>query len=98
MRKSVTNIYHIDDMRGLIRDVLKKEKVVTQDDLNQALSKYATKDDLISFKDAILHELQGIWDNQELITGYKDQIENHDIRKEHIEKTPSFRSSNLKIC
>lgn len=73
-------------MRALIKDVLKKEKVVTKDDLDQALSKYATKDDLVSFKDTILHELQAIRENQELLTNYKDQIENHDVRIEHIEK------------
>lgn len=82
----MTNLYHIDDMRGLIKDVLKKEKVITQDDLDRSLSKYATKDDIIGFKDTILHELQAIRDNQELITGYKDQIEDHDLRIEHIEK------------
>lgn len=73
MRKSVTNLYHIDDMRALIKNVLKEEKV-------------ATTDNLVTFKDEILHELQAIRDNQELITGYKDQIENHDLRIEHIEK------------
>ena len=104
MRKSVTNFYHIDDMKGLIKTVLKEERVatkddlvnfatkddlkdfVTKDDLKQEFSKYATKNDLIGFKDTILHELQAIRDNQELITNYKDQIEDHDFRIEHIEK------------
>lgn len=93
MRKSVTNFYNVDDMKGLVKDVLKKEKVATKDDLVN----FATKDELksvkdelkelvISFKDAILHELQGIREGMELLTNYKDQIENHDVRIEHIEK------------
>jgi len=86
MRKTVTNFYDVDDVKKMMKDVLRDEKVVTKDDLQQELSKYATKDDLVSFKDTILHELQAIRDNQELITGYKDQIENHDVRIEHIEK------------
>lgn len=95
MRKSVTNFYNVDDMKKLVKNVLKEEKVATKDDLKnfatkddlkQEFSKYATKDDLIGFKDTILHELQAIRDNQELITDYKDQIENHDVRIEHIEK------------
>ena len=95
MRKSVTNFYDVDDVKKMMKDVLRDENVATKedlkgfatkDDLQQELSKYATKDDLIGFKDTILHELQAIRDNQELITGYKDQIENHDLRIEHIEK------------
>ena len=80
----MTNIYHIDDMKGLIKTVLKEERVATKDELKSV--KDELKELIISFKDNILHELQAIRDNQELITGYKDQIENHDLRIEHIEK------------
>ena len=73
MRKSVTNIYQIDDVKKMVKEVLREEKVTTTDDL-------------VSLKNAILHELQGIRENQELITGYKDQIEDHDLRIGHIEK------------
>jgi hypothetical protein len=56
MKKSVTNFYNVDDMKTLVKDVLKKEKV-------------ATKDDLVSFKDEILHELQGIRTDMDILTG-----------------------------
>lgn len=73
MRKSVTNLYHIDDMRALIKNVLREEKV-------------ATTDNLVTFKDEILTEIKAMRDENTLLTGYKDQIEDHDLRIEHIEK------------
>ncbi|MFH0749772.1 MAG: hypothetical protein V1917_02535 [Candidatus Gottesmanbacteria bacterium] len=89
----MTNLYHIDDMKKLIKNVLKEERVATKDDLKgfatkDDLKNYANKDDLISFKDEILHELQGIRVDMDILTEYKDQIEDHDVRIERLEKHP----------
>lgn len=82
MRKSVTNFYDVDDVKKMMKDVLRDENVATKDDLKG----FATKDELVSFKDEILHEIKAMRDENTLLTGYKDQIENHDVRIEHIEK------------
>jgi len=67
------------------------KKCATKDDLKKFatkddLKKYATRDDLIDFKDEILHELQGIRTDMDILTGYKDEIEDHDVRIERLEK------------
>lgn len=58
------------------------EKFSTKDDLNN----FALKEDLITFKDEILHEIQGMRQELIIIIGYKDQIEDHEVRLEKLEK------------
>jgi len=71
--------------------------MLTKKDIAQLEEKFATKEDakdlrrelmdaLISFKDAILHEIKALREDVTIVTGYKDEIEDHDIRIERIEK------------
>lgn len=64
-------------------DITKLKAVfATKDDLKE----FAKKDDLVNFKDEILKEIRDMRADNILLTGYKDQIEDHDLRIEHIEK------------
>lgn len=131
MRKSVYTTYEIDDVKKLVKDVLKEQKVVTKDDLKdfvkkddlkKALAPYATKEDIekfvtteelekileqyptkedlkqalekteksltntvTEFKDAILHEIKGMREESTVVTGYKDQLEDHEERIDKLE-------------
>jgi predicted CopG family antitoxin len=60
--------------------------MITDADIKNLKKEFATKDDLVSFKDVILHELQGIRTDMDILTGYKDEIEDHDVRITHLEK------------
>lgn len=71
--------------------------MLTKTDLSKLEEKFATKNDLesgvkslkdiiVEFKDAILHEIQGLRQDVAIVTGYKDQIEDHETRIEAIEK------------
>ena len=55
-------------------------------DISKLEEKFATKNDIVSFKDAILSEIQKMRDELVLIIGYKDQIEDHDTRIEKLER------------
>jgi hypothetical protein len=44
------------------------------------------RDDLITFKDSILSEIKKLREDVAVITGYKDQIENHETRIEKLEE------------
>jgi len=41
---------------------------------------FATKEDLIDFKDAILHEIRDLRDDITVTTGYRDMLEDHENR------------------
>ncbi|OGG23720.1 hypothetical protein A3A79_00745 [Candidatus Gottesmanbacteria bacterium RIFCSPLOWO2_01_FULL_43_11b] len=60
-------------MKKMVRDVLREEKV-------------PSKDDIVTFKDAILKELKDMREEITLIVGYKDQIEDHEDRIDRLEK------------
>jgi hypothetical protein len=65
------------------KDVSKLEKkFATKDDLK----KYASKEDMVNFKDEILHEIKGLREEISIVIGYKDEIEDHDYRIERLEK------------
>ncbi len=67
-----------------------KQTFATKEDLKG----FATKDDLIDFKDAILHEIQNLRDDVTVTTGYRDTLEDHEDRPEVIEShiNTSFRT------
>ena len=44
------------------------------------------KNDLVNFKDAILHEILALRDELSIVLGYREQIENHEHRLEKLEK------------
>ena len=73
MKRTVYNHYDVDDMKKMVRDVLREEKV-------------RSKDDIVTFKDAILKELKDMREEITLIVGYKDQIEDHEDRIDRLEK------------
>lgn len=54
------------------------------------LKNYATKADIVSFKDVILKEIKDMREEVTLVIGYKDQIEDHEDRIEKIEKHLHF--------
>jgi hypothetical protein len=76
--------------------------MITQKDITKLEEKFATKDDLrkteksiteaiTTFKDEILHEIKNLREDVTIVTGYKDQIEDHDLRIEKIEKHIGFK-------
>lgn len=74
---------------------------MTQDDINllknifatkDDLKNYATKADIVSFKDAILKEIRDMRDEVALVIGYKDQIEDHENRIDVLEKRGGIAS------
>jgi len=69
-----------DDLKAM--EARQDKKFATKDDLKM----YATKNDMIDFKDEILHEIKSMREEVAIVTGYKDQIENHDYRIERLEK------------
>lgn len=60
-----------------------KEILATKEDLR----KFALKDDVLTFKDEILHEVVAMRQELGLIIGYRDQIGDHEVRLDKIEKT-----------
>jgi len=44
------------------------------------------KDDVVQFKDEILHEIINLRDDNAVLTGYRGMIEDHDVRIVKIEK------------
>jgi hypothetical protein len=61
-----------------------EEILVTKRELKD--SEKSIKDAIIEFKDVILHEIQGLREDVAIVTGYKDQIEDHEFRIEIAEK------------
>ncbi len=61
-----------------------KEIFATKDDL-KALEKKLTND-ILNFKDEILHEIVAFREEMSVVIGYSDRIENHDQRIEKLEK------------
>ena len=78
------------DIKKMKRVFVTKEdfkKFITKDELKISLEKYATKDDLINFKDAILNEIIKLREDVTVVIGYRDLIEDHDKRIEKLETT-----------
>lgn len=74
------------------KDITMLKKIfATKDDLKIFATKddlkyYAMKTDIVEFKDVILKEIKNLRDDVMLVTGYKDQIEDHEYRIERLEK------------
>jgi len=60
--------------------------MITDKDISKLEKKFATKDNLVNFKDEILHEIKGLREEITLVIGYKDEIEDHEYRIERLEK------------
>ena len=60
--------------------------MITDADVTKLKKTFATKTDLLDFKDTILHEIKGLREEVTIVIGYKDQIEDHDYRIERLEK------------
>lgn len=65
---------------------LLKETFATKDELKEELKKYATKADIVTFKDEILHEIVKLRDEVAIVGGQRNMLEDHDQRIETIEK------------
>ena len=61
-----------------------KETFATKDELQMA--KNDLKNDLVNFKDALLHEILAMRDELSVVLGYREQIEDHEHRLEKLEK------------
>jgi len=74
------------DLVNLEKRLEKKmdKKFATKIDLEGLEGRF--KDTVISFKDEILYEIKAMREELAIITGYKDQIENHETRIETVEK------------
>lgn len=79
-------------IKQIVRDVLREEKVVTEPDLKHALEEFKNefKNIVIGFKDEILKEIQNLRVDVTIVTGYKDQIEDHEDRITKLEKHPAI--------
>lgn len=91
MRKSTTYHYSEGDVKKIIQDELniaKKEIIsaVTQN-VDDSFTKKITqfKDDIFIMLDKVMGELKSLREEVGVITGYKDQIEDHETRIEKIE-------------
>lgn len=73
MKRTIYNHYDIDDIKKMILDALQSYGA-------------ASKNDIQTFKDDLSKQIKDLSEEVSLITGYKDQIENHDLRIGHIEK------------
>ncbi len=60
--------------------------MITDADIKKLEAKFATKDNLVDFKDTILNEIKGLREDIAIVVGYKDEIEDHDYRIEQLEK------------
>ncbi len=61
--------------------------MITDSDINKMKKVFATKEDVIDFKDSILTEIIKLREDVVVITGYRDLIEDHDKRIEKLETT-----------
>ena len=66
-----------------IKDSL-SDTFATKNELQMA--KNDLKNDLVNFKDALLHEILAMRDELSIVLGYREQIENHEHRLEKLEK------------
>lgn len=64
--------------------------MLTKQDKKYLHDSFASKSDLVSFKDAILKEIRDLRDEIALVLGYRDTIENHDKRLDRIDKHLKF--------
>lgn len=59
--------------------------MITDADVKKLERKFASKNDLVEFKDSILGEIIKLREDIEVIIGYRDTIEDHDQRIEKLE-------------
>ncbi len=69
------------------KDLQQISQIITEafDDPNNSLRK-ELKNDLLTFKDEILGEIKDLRDDVAVVTGYKDQIEDHEVRIDKLER------------
>lgn len=71
--------------------------MITNADIKKLKTVFATKEELqqlekrltnniIEFKDEILHEIVALREDMAVVTGYRDMLENHEQRIEKVEK------------
>lgn len=60
--------------------------MITDNDIKKLKKVFATKDDLIQFKDEILGEIENLRADSAIDEGIHDQVEDHEIRIGKLEK------------
>lgn len=60
--------------------------MLTKTDITKLKGIFALKDDLVKFKDEILSEIIKLRDDITVVIGYRDMIENHELRITKLEK------------
>ncbi len=59
--------------------------MITNNDIKKLKEVFATKEDIINFKDSILTEIIKLREDVAVVTGYRNLIEDHDKRIEKLE-------------
>lgn len=86
LQRSVNQlIEYINLSSELTKKELREEIRALRDELKRDISQL--KRDIIQFKDDILYELIKIRENMDVMVGYRDLIENHEVRIHKLEKT-----------
>jgi len=62
-----------------------KEVFVTKYDLRDELQRFATRDEMLTFKDEILYQIMAMRDEISVVLGYKSNIDDHETRIEKLE-------------
>lgn len=72
----------------LIKSDIKLISQLFSDEFSEKFSdaRKQLKEDLLDFKDEILSEVQKLREDVNVVTGYKDQIEDHETRIGKLEK------------
>ena len=83
MRKSTTYHYSEGDVRQFVKDELKKTNT-RLDFLSEKFDEFKNK--VYELLDKVMGELKAIREEQTVISGYKDEIENHETRINKLEK------------
>lgn len=69
-----------------IRTVVREEVTTAKENLVDKKTFTGFKDKILNLLDKVMGELKAIREEQTIITGYKDQIEDHETRIEKLEE------------
>ena len=59
--------------------------MITDKDILKLKGVFITKEDMIMFKDQILHEIIKLREDITIVIGYRDMIEDHEVRIDKLE-------------
>ncbi len=76
----------IDQIRTVVGEEVRKEVATAKKDLVDKKMFTGFKDKILNLLDKVMGELKTIREEQTVISGYKDQIEDHDTRINKLEE------------